>query len=88
MQGLVAATHFPAERRTLQIQNVDSALLELEDLGVAFDASAEDLVGGVRDKTLGFLWSLIAGLQVTNCWFGFDNNPIWVRQAFKSCLFI
>ena len=57
--GLVASTHFPADRRPQQIQNVDAALLALEEAGCRIDTAAEDIVNGVRDKTLGLLWTLI-----------------------------
>ena len=55
----MASTHFPADRRPQQIQNVDSALLALEEAGCTIDTAAEDIVNGVRDRTLGLLWSLV-----------------------------
>ena len=75
----MASTHFPADRRPQQIQNVDAALLALEEAGCRIDTAAEDIVNGVRDKTLGLLWTLIHQRQARLCLF--PAGWLSVRQA-------
>ena len=62
--GLVAATYLPADRRPQQIQNVESALLAMEEQGCLVTVRADDIVNGIRDKTLELLWLVIRDFQV------------------------
>lgn len=63
--GVVAATFFPADRRPQQIQNVETALLVMEEVGCTVSTRADDVVNGVRDKTLELLWTIIHSLQAS-----------------------
>jgi len=70
--GLVASTHFPAERRPLKVHNVETALLALEEHGCRVQVPADEVVNGVRSSTLHLLWSLLSCFQVC---FSFDCSP-------------
>ncbi len=61
---LVASTHFPADRRPYQLQNVEAALFAAEEAGCSLDIRGEDIVNGVRSTTLNLLWTLLSNLQV------------------------
>ena len=61
---LVASTHFPADRRPYQLQNVEAALFAAEEAGCTLDVRGEDIVNGVRSTTLNLLWTLLSSFQV------------------------
>lgn len=63
-EGLIAATICPAERRTQRIQNIDLALLALEDQGCQLGVTADDIANGARDKTLELVWIFASEMQV------------------------
>ena len=65
---LVASTHFPAERRPYQLQNVEAALFAAEEAGCSLDVRGEDIVNGVRSTTLTLLWTLLSNFQVQDLW--------------------